>query len=73
MTGSVLAKTERNSAIVAWRKTGMTYREIGERYGISTNRARQIVIKAEVRARRANRKPSPGSRRVSIAGSPDAT
>ena len=41
----------RNQAIFAWRKTGMTYRAIGERYGIGPDRVREIVMKAEQKER----------------------
>ena len=36
------AKTERNRAIYVMRNSGATFREIGEKFGIGTCRARQI-------------------------------
>lgn len=44
--------TERNAAIAAMRRGGATYREIAERFGISADRARQVVSLAERRERR---------------------
>ncbi len=38
-----LPKVERNRNIVAERESGMTYREIADRYGISMERVRQII------------------------------
>ena len=39
------AKTDRNNAIVEDRKAGMTYAEISEKYGISKERVRQLVVR----------------------------
>lgn len=36
-------KTDRNKEIYALRKAGAYYRQIGERYGISITRVRQIL------------------------------
>ena len=36
-------KTERNEQIYALRKDGAYYRQIGERFGISITRVRQIL------------------------------
>ncbi len=36
-------KTERNKEIVALRKTGVTYKEIAKKYGISVTRVIQIL------------------------------
>jgi len=48
----------RAMAMLAWRRNGMTYRQIGKRYGISAGRANQIVCLEELRETwRAKRKP----------------
>jgi transposase len=39
----------RAQAMAAWRRNGMTYRQIGQRYGISAGRANQIVMLEELR------------------------
>ena len=36
-------KTERNREIVAYRKAGVSYRQIAEHFGISIIRVRQII------------------------------
>ena len=36
-------KTERNKQIVAYRKAGVSYRQIAEHFGISIIRVRQII------------------------------
>ena len=36
-------KTERNKDICALRRDGLSYRMIGEKYGISITRVRQII------------------------------
>ena len=36
-------KTERNKEIVAYRKAGITYRQIARHFGISICRVRQII------------------------------
>jgi len=43
--------SERDTAIVAARRTGATYREIGERFGVSGSRVQQIISMHE-RAKR---------------------
>ncbi len=43
--------TERNRRVVEDRESGMTYREIAERYGFSIERGRQIVVGVERRNR----------------------
>lgn len=40
--------TERNRAIVAMAKTGMTYEEIGSTFGVTRERVRQILNKAGI-------------------------
>ena len=44
---------ERNEEICELRRQGMTYKDIGERYGITVSRVRQIVNKKLTRERRA--------------------
>lgn len=39
--------TERNRRVVEDRESGMTYRQIAERYGFSIERGRKIVVGAE--------------------------
>lgn len=40
-----LRKSERNEQLIADRKTGMTYKTLGGKYGISITRAMQICWK----------------------------
>lgn len=40
-----IGNSQRNRDMLALREQGLKFREIGERYGLSTNRAQQIVSK----------------------------
>jgi DNA-directed RNA polymerase sigma subunit (sigma70/sigma32) len=51
MTDSPSAKTEHNAAVVAAREAGAKFTEIGVRFGISPERARQIFNLAMLRAK----------------------
>ena len=42
---------EREARIMAWRRAGLTYAEIGRRIGVSRERVRQIVQQAVERPR----------------------
>lgn len=37
----------RARTMVLWRMTGMSYAQIAERYGISKERCRQVILKTE--------------------------
>lgn len=43
-------ETERNAAVVADRKAGMTYPEMGEKYGLSRSRLVKIINTARANA-----------------------
>lgn len=49
-------KSERNRAIYEERKKGLKFREIANRYGISTDRAREIYLKELRREESINKK-----------------
>lgn len=42
---------ESRAEALALRRSGLTYRAVGERYGISANRAKQVCDRAEYRER----------------------
>jgi DNA-directed RNA polymerase sigma subunit (sigma70/sigma32) len=46
------AKTDRNAAVIAAREAGATFAELGTRFSISPERARQIVVRAMWRGMR---------------------
>ena len=47
-----MVKTERNLEICALRGQGMTLREIADRYGISKETVRQIIVRTRRKIRR---------------------
>jgi len=49
--------TPRETEMAYLRMSGLTYREIGEKYNLSDDRARQIVLKYFRRCRYAAEKP----------------
>lgn len=49
------AQERREQAVLALRRTGLTYRAIGEALGVSAPRVRQLAIRAERRERMAQR------------------
>ena len=49
--------TPRETEMAYLRMSGLTYREIGEKYNLSDDRARQIVLKYFRRCKSASEKP----------------
>ena len=47
-----MVKTERNQEICALRDQGMTLREIADRYGVSKETVRQIIVRTRRKVRR---------------------